>query len=338
MNHQNQSEINRRKILAAGLGVIAMPSLPSAFAQTGEWKPSKAIRLICGQAPGASTDATARAYSDYFAQKLGVPVTVENKPGGVGTVAGEAVARSAPDGLTLLVTLQSVMAQAPVLIKKPLIDPDKDLIPIGAIGVGPVVGSLHKDFPARTIQEVIELSKKKPVNVGNYAIGSGWQMMLNQLMKTTGAQLNIVNYKGTGAMVADLFAGHIDMGAGSLAGLAGGLEKGLIKPIVIVIGQRSSKLPGVPTWVDAGFKGPAFEDLAEMNMLMAPAGTPPNIIQTYSQLVSASITESQRMKNVRETLGAEDIPLVGADLRTFIGRSWPTYRKLSREMGLVAES
>jgi tripartite-type tricarboxylate transporter receptor subunit TctC len=181
------------------------------------------------------------------------------------------------------------------------------------------------------------LSKKKPVNVGNYAVGSGWQMMLNQLVKDTGAQLNVVNYKGTGAMVADLFAGHIDMGAGSLAGLAGGLDKGLIKPVVIIIGSRSSKLPGVPTWVDAGFRGPAYEDLAELNILMAPVGTPQNILDTLARLVSASITDSQRVKNLRETLGAEDIPLVGAELRTFIGRSWPTYRKLSREMGLAAE-
>lgn len=333
MNSERQFEIRRRDAIAAALATMAWPG---AFAQT-DWKPAKPIRLICGQAPGASTDATARAYSDYFSQKLGVPVTVENKPGGVGTVAGEAVARSAPDGTTLLVSLQSVMAQAPVLIKKPLIDPDRDLLPIAAIGVGPVVGSLHKDFPAKTIQEVIALSKKKPVNVGNYAIGSGWQMMLNQLVKETGAQLNVVNYKGTGAMVADLFAGHIDMGAGSLAGLAGGLDKGLIKPIVIAVGHRSAKLPGIPTWIDAGFRGPAYEDLAEMNILMAPAGTPQNIIDTLARLVSMSVTDSQRVKNVRETLGAEDTPLVGAELRQFIGRSWPTYRKLSREMGLSAE-
>ena len=252
-------------------------------------------------------------------------------------VAGEAVARSTPDGTTLLVSLQSVMAQMPVLIKKPAIDPDKDLLPIAAIGVGPVVASTHKDFPARTIQELVALSKKKPVNVGNYAIGSGWQMMLAQLVKDTGAQLNVVNYRGTGAMVTDLYAGHIDIGAGSLAGLAGGLEKGLIKPMVIVVGSRSSKLPGIPTWVDAGFRGPAYEDLAEMNILMAPAGTPQIIIDTLARLVSASVADSARVKSVRETLGAEDTPLIGAELQHFISRSWPTYRKLSREMGLAAE-
>lgn len=324
----------RREFIAAGMATLG--TLP-AFGQSAEWKPTKPIRLICGQAPGASTDATARAYSDYFSQRFGVPVTVENKPGGVGMIAGEIVARAPADGHTLLVSLQSVLAQAPVLLKKPLIDPDKDLVPIAAIGVGPVVAVLHKDFPARTIEEVIALSKRKPVNVGNYAVGSGWQMMLNQLVKDTGAQLNVVNYKGTGAMLADLFAGHVDMGAGSLAGLAGGLQKGLVKPSVIIIGQKSTKLPGIPTWVDAGFRGPAYEDLAEMNILMAPAGTPQHIVDTLARTVSASVTDSERVKAVRETLGAEDTPLVGAALRRFIARSWPTYRRISREMGLAAE-
>jgi tripartite-type tricarboxylate transporter receptor subunit TctC len=332
---RRQPGVDRRAFLTASIFLATISA--SATAQSGEWRPTKPIRLVCGQAPGASTDATARAYADYFSQKLGVPVTVENRPGGVGMVAGDAVARAVPDGTTLLVSLQSVLAQAPALLKKPLIDPDRDLLPIAAIGVGPVVGVLHKDFPARTLQDVIALSKKKPVNVGNYAVGSGWQMMLNQLGKDTGAQLNVVNYKGTGAMLADLYAGHIDLGAGSLAGLAGGLDKGFVKPIVIAVGARSGKLPGVPTWVDAGFKGPAYEDLAEMNILMAPVGTPANVLLTLAHLVSASITDSPRVKAVRDTLGAEDIPLVGAELRQFIDRSWPTYRRLSKEMGLSAE-
>jgi tripartite-type tricarboxylate transporter receptor subunit TctC len=326
---------NRRHVLA---GIASLAAVPfGSFAQAGGWQPSKPIRIVAAQAPGASTDATARALADYLAQKFGVAVTVENKPGGLSMVAGEAVARAPADGHTLLMTLQSQMAQAPALLKKPLIDPDKDLIPIAAYGVGPVVAVLHKDFPASTLAEVIARSKRQPVKVGNYAIGSGWQMMLNQLAKDTGGQFDVVNYKGTGAMLSDLYAGHIELGAGSLAGMAAGIQKGLVKPVTIAVGQRSSKLPGVPTWVDAGFKGPAYEDLAEMNMLMAPAGTPQNIIDTLARLASASITESTRIKAVRETLGAEDIPLVGAELRQFIARSWPTYRRISREMNLSAD-
>ena len=326
--------LSRRTWLAAGASAL----LPwAAQAQTAPWMPSKPVRIIAAQAPGSSNDATARALATYFSDQLKVPVVVENKPGGVGMVAGDLVARAAPDGHTLLLTLQSQMAQAPAVLKKPLIDPDKDLIPIASLGVGPVVAAVHKDFPVHTVAELIAYAKKKPVNVGNYAIGSGWQLMLNQLAKETGAQFNIVNYKGTGAMLMDLYGGQVDMGAGSLSGIGAGLQKGNIRPLVITVGGRSSRLPGTPTWMDAGFTGPAFEDLAETNMLFAPAGTPRAITERYAQLVLESITKSDKIKSVRETLSAEDVPLTGASLQQFISRSWPTYRRLSRESGLSAE-
>lgn len=329
-------DATRRGLLLAGAGaLLAQPF--GAWAQDTLWTPSKSVKIIAAQAPGSSNDATARALADYFAEQLKVSVVVENRPGGVGMIAGEAVARSAPDGHTLLLTLQSQPAQAPAVLKKPLIDPDKDLAPIASVGVGPVVAAVHKDFPVHTVAELIAHAKKKPVNVGNYAIGSGWQLMLNQLAKETGAQFNIVNYKGTGAMLMDLYGGQLDLGAGSLAGIGAGLQKGSIRPLVITTGGRSSRLPGTPTWAEAGFHGPAFEDLAETNMLFAPAGTAAAITERYAQLVQESITRSTRMKGVRETLSEEGPPLTGAALRQFIQRSWPTYRRLSREMGLSTD-
>lgn len=333
ISQSTSASVSRRQVMAAGGALLLSGALP---ARAQAW-PSKSIRIVCAQAPGASTDATSRAYAEYFSQRLKVPVVVENRPGGVGMIAAEAVARSAPDGHTLLVTLQSQPAQAPVLLKKTPIDPDKDLVPIAAIGVGPVVGVVHKDFPVTNLAELIAYAKKKPVNVGNYAIGSGWQMMLAQLVKDTGAQFNVVNYKGTGAMLMDLYGGQIDLGAGSLAGLGGGLQKGNVRPVVIAIGHRSARLPGIPTWVEAGFKGPAYEDLAEMNILMAPAGTPAPVVEQLARMVQESVTDSVKVKQVRETLSADDTPLTGQALQQFIGRSWPTYRRLTREMGLLAE-
>lgn len=327
--------IDRRQLLVAGSGALASGLLP-AIARAETW-PTKPIRIVAAQAPGSSNDATARAFADYFSQKLGVPVVVENKPGAIGMIAAETVAHAAPDGYTLLLTLHSQPAQAPALLRKMPVDPDKELLPIASIGVGPVTAVVHKDFPVKTLAELIAYSRTKPVNVGNYSIGSGWQLMLAQLAKETGGQFNVVNYKGTGAMLMDLYAGTVDMGAGSLAGMGAGIKKGSIRPIAIAIGQRSSSLPGIPTWVDAGFKGAAFEDLAECNMLFAPVGTPAPIVERLAGLVTTSVTESARVKAVRETLFAEDVPLTGKALQEFIGRTWPTYRRLTRELNIAAE-
>lgn len=324
----------RRDWLAAGAGLLGSSLLPGLARAQNPW-PDKPIRIIAAQAPGSSNDATARALADYLSTKLGVPVIVENKPGGVGMIAADTIVRSPADGYTLLLTLHSQPAQAPALLKRLPVDPDKDIVPVAAIGVGPVPGVVHKDFPAKTIQEVIAYSKKKPVNVGNYAVGSGWQLMLDQLVKDTGAQFNVVNYKGTGAMLMDLYGGQIDMGAGSLAGIGGGLKQGSIRPVVIAMGNSSSKLPGVPTWKQAGFHGAAYENLPECNMLFAKAGTPQALIDRIAQLVVSSYTESERIKSVRETLSDEDPALTGPALRAFIDRTWPTYRQLTKAAGIA---
>ena len=325
----------RRRLLVAGSGVL-VPSLLPLSAKAQSW-PSKPIKIIAAQAPGSSNDSTGRALADYFSSRLGVPVLVENRPGGLGMIAAEAVARSAPDGHTLLITLHSQMAQAPVLLKKPPIDTSKDLVPIGALGVGPVVAVVHKDLPVKNLKELIELARKRPVSVGNYAIGSGWQLMLTKLAAQTGAQFTIVNYKGTGAMLMDLYGGQIEVGAGSLAGMGAGVQNGSVRPVVIIIGNRSNKLPGIPTWVDAGFSGPAFEDLAECNMLLGPTGTPPEIVDRLARLIHDSVTESAKVKAVREQLAADDVPLTGLALQQFITRTWASYRTLSREIGLKVD-
>lgn len=335
--------LRRRTLLKAAAGAAAATAtgLRAVNAQTPAqkpvWTPGKPIRIIAAQAPGSSNDATARALADHFTQKLGVPVVVENKPGGVSMIAADLVARAPADGHTLLVALNSQLAQAPVLLKKLSIDPDKDLLPIASVGVGPLVGVVHKDFPAQTLEQLLAYARSKHVNTGNYAIGSGWQLMLSQLIKQSQLQFNIVNYKGTGAMLADLFAGQVDIGGGSLAGMGAGMQKGSFKPFVIFSNKRSSRLPDVPIWSDAGIRGPAFEDLVESNVVFAPANTPPALVEQLAGLVQDAARHSPRMKAALEMLAEEEAPLVGAELKRFIDRTWASYRKLTREQGMSAD-
>lgn len=321
----------RRLLLAASAAApMLFAGMGTAHAQAADW-PSKPIHIVAAQAPGSSNDATARALAEYLGQKLGVSAVVENKSGGVSMIAAAHVARSAPDGHTMLLALNSQLAQAPVILNDMTINPDTDLIPVASVGVGPVAGVVHKDFPAQTIEELIEYAKKTPVNAGNYAIGSGWQLMLGQLAKETGAQFNIINYKGTGAMVVDLYAGRLDIGAGSLAGLGSGIQAGNVNPVVVFTPNRSSRMPDVPTWVDAGYSGPAFEHLQESNVLYVPANTPPEVVERIAGLVMDAYNESERMKNVHNMLAEEGKPLIGEELREFIDTSWKSYRQLTVE-------
>jgi tripartite-type tricarboxylate transporter receptor subunit TctC len=324
----------RRRLLSGACGAVAAVALRPGGARAQAW-PSRPIRIVAAQAPGSSNDATARAFADWFSGKLGVSVVVENKPGGLGMIAAETVARSAPDGHTLLLTLHSQLAQAPVLMRKPPIDTSRDLVPVAAMSTGAAPAVIHKDVPAHNLKELVELSKKRPVTVGNYSIGSGWQMMVTALARQTGGQFDIIQYKGTGPMMVDLIAGQIDMGAGSLAGVGPAMQRGAVRPIVVITGARSSKIPGTPTWGEEGFSGPAFENIVECNMLLAPGGTPRDIVDRLGQLVIESGSQSPKVMQVREQLAAEEIPLLaGEALQKFIDRTWPTYRELTRALNI----
>lgn len=329
----NPPSPTRRQLLGTGMGLFGALAL-ARHAHADSW-PSKPIRIIAAQAPGSSNDATARALAEFMTAHFGTSVVVENRPGGIGMIAADTVARSAPDGYTLLITLHSQLAQAPVLLKKPPLDTSKDLIPIAAFSTGTSPMVVKKDLPVQNVKELVELARKRVVTVGNYGIGSGWQIMVNQLAKETGAQFNIVNYKGTGPMVFDLMAGNIDIGAGSMAGMAAGIKSGAFRPIVVISGQRSERLlPGVPTWAEAGFSGPAFENLRESNMVLGPAQLPPAIVQRLAEAARLSSLQSEPMKNVMNQLGVEGPPWTGTVLTEFIARSWPTYRSMTRELGL----
>lgn len=328
---------SRRRLLGAGVAAAVSFGLTNAAQAQSTW-PSKPIRIVAAQAPGSSNDATARALAEYLTGQLKTAVVVENKPGGIGMIAADAVARSAPDGYTLLFTLHSQLAQAPVLLKKPPIDPSKDLMPIGAFSTGLAPMVVKKDLPATNLQELIALAKKRPVSVGNYGIGSSWQIMVTQLAKQTGAQFDLVHYKGTGPMVFDLMAGNIDVGAGSMAGLAAGIQRGAVRPITMIYGDsKNPLLHGIPGWAEQGFVGPAFQDLKEYNMLLAPAGTPADVVQRLAVLVRSSATDSDKVKMVLDQLGVTETPPTGPALKELIAQTWPAYQALTRQLHLAVE-
>ena len=299
--------------------------------------PAKPIRIIASQNPGGTTDATARAFAEYLTQRLGVTVSVENRPGAGGMIAAEAVAHGAADGYTLFVGLHSQLAQASVLFKKPLINPDTELTPVAAVTAGGLPAAVHTGLSVKTAKDLVELSRQRTVNAGNYSLGSGWHLLLTQLAKETGGQFVVVSYKGTPAMFTDLVGKQTDVATGSVISIAPFMQREGLRIIAIMSDRRSTKYPDVPTWAEQGFTSPAFTKLLEYNMLLAPAGTPKNIIAKISDTVADAAKHSQKMMVLLDMIGSDDQVLVGEPLTKMISEVWPVYRQLTTELKLTPE-
>lgn len=321
-------------IAATIAGAIFTFNPQMASAQT---YPSKPIRIIASQNPGGTTDATARAFADHLSQKLGVSVTVENRPGAGGMIAAETVARSAPDGYTLFVGLHSQLAQAPVLFKKPLVDPDKDLIPVAAVTAGGLPTAVRADLPVKNAKELVALSLKQNINAGNYSLGSGWHLLLTQLMKETGGQFTVVSYKGTPPMFTDLVGKQTDVATGSVISIGPFMHRDDLRVIAMISDRRSTKFPDVPTWAEQGFTSPAFSKLLEYNMMLAPAGTPKEVLDILTKATVDAATASPKMATLLDTIGSTEPVLVDQPLRTMISEVWPVYRTLTTDLKLTPE-
>jgi tripartite-type tricarboxylate transporter receptor subunit TctC len=325
-----------RKVLAISIYSLASWLLSPCVAQ-GQDFPTKPIRIIASQNPGGTTDATARAFAEYLTQKLGVSVTVENRPGAGGMIAAEAVAHAPADGYTLFVGLHSQLAQASVLFKKPLINPDADLVPVAAVTAGGLPAAVHTGLSVKNAKELVELSRQRPVNAGNYSLGSGWHLLLSQLAKETGGQFVVVSYKGTPAMFTDLVGKQTDVATGSVISIDPFMQRDGLRMIAIMSDRRSTKYPDVPTWAEQGFTSPAFTKLLEYNMLLAPASTPKEIVDKISSTVADAASQSRKMMALLEMIGSDDNVLVGEPLTKMISEVWPVYRQLTTELKLTPE-
>jgi tripartite-type tricarboxylate transporter receptor subunit TctC len=224
-----------------------------------------------------------------------------------------------------------------VLFKKPLINPDTELTPVAAVTAGGLPAAVHTGLSVKNVKDLVELSRQRTVNAGNYSLGSGWHLLLTQLAKETGGQFVVVSYKGTPAMFTDLVGKQTDVATGSVISIAPFMQREGLRIIAIMSDRRSTKYPDVPTWAEQGFTSPAFTKLLEYNMLLAPSGTPKQIIAKISDTVADAAKHSQKMKVLLDMIGSDDQVLVGEPLTKMISEVWPVYRQLTTELKLTPE-
>jgi tripartite-type tricarboxylate transporter receptor subunit TctC len=259
--------------LAAMLGLAALAPQP-AEAQA---YPHKPVRLVVPYAPAGATDIIARAASVELAKTLGQPVPVENRPGAGGNVGAEFVAKSAPDGYTMLMSASSLHGITPFLYSKLNYDPNKDLVPVIVFASFANVLVLNPGVKANSVQELIALARSQPGKMTCASSGSGStiHMSCEMFKHMLGLDITHVPYKGSGPAITDLIGGQVNMMFDNIPSAISHIRGGKLRALATTGAKRASALPELPTMIEAGVPGYVAD--AWFGLVM-PAGTPKEVI------------------------------------------------------------
>ena len=282
--------------LALCLTALALASVPAGAA--AQAYPSRPLRLMIGAAPGASGDAITRTIGDRFAKVFNQSVVVENRAGASGNIAAEAIARAAPDGHTLLVTLDWHVSNAGVIAKMPF-DPISDFEAIGMIGTLPYLFAVGPTVPARSFAELVNLARGKPVplSIGLFGPGSPPHLMIGQIKRRLNLNINEIQYKSGAPALNDVVAGHVDLVIGSPSLLGGMISSNRIRVLAATTGTRLEQYPDVPTLAESGL--PGF-DAGTWYALLTTGKTPAPIVARLNQELNALINDPESRARLRQ--------------------------------------
>src|SRR5919201_1540014 len=304
----------------------------SAAAQT--W-PAKPVTWIVPFPPGGGTDISARTLAAKLSDKWGQSVVIENRGGAAGIVGANAAATARPDGYTLLIVNVGIVSINPLIYPKLPYDADKAFVPVSLICELPFVLMASPKFTADNVRELVAYAKANPEKVTSASSASGGSPHLTAeiFQLTTGTRMTHVPYKGGGQAMPDLMAGQVDLLFASVLEGSGHSKAGRLKGLAVTHAQRSPALPEVPTLAEAGVKN---AESGSWIALLAPAGTPPAILDKVAADIHAAVAAS----DVREKLiaqGAVPKASTPAELQALIDADRVRYGRIIRELGLKAE-
>lgn len=300
------------------LGLIASFPLPAS----AQWKPTQPIRVIIPYASGGTSDIIARAMSEPVAQRLGQPFVIDNRGGAATQIGTSAVAKSAPDGHTILLVANTFMIN-PSLFKSLPYDSLKDLTPITYAGVTPHTIVVNNDLPAKNLKELLDLARAKPgtINYGSVGNGTSFHLGTEELKKLSNTNMVHVPYKGMGQVLTDVIPGNIQMAFANTPNAAPLVTEGKMRAIAVAHPRRVHQLPDVPTVAEQGF--PGFESNSGF-IYFAPGGTPPEVLDR----LNAVFVEVLNLPAVKEALtkqGVEVMATTRADTAAFIEKEIKRY-------------
>jgi tripartite-type tricarboxylate transporter receptor subunit TctC len=322
-----------KSLLGAAAAALALsgPLVPA----TAQTYPNRAITLVIPFAPGGSTTIVGRVIADKMSETLGEKIVVDNRPGAGGTVGTKAVAKSEPDGYTIVLGYTGTLAIGPSLYKNVGYDPRKDFAPIGLIGNAPNSLVVHPSFPAKTIAELIAYAKANPgkVNFGSAGAGTVSHITGEYFAASAGIKLVHIPYKGTGPALTDLLGGHIPMAFAPIPASHPNVSAGLLRALAVTSTTRSSLLPDVPTISESvlpGFDASLYYGLA------APAGTPRPIIDKLNKTLRDALASDEVKKQLRQD-GTEITPGTPEDYAAFIDKDEKKWSQLVKASGVEQE-
>ena len=314
--------------------VVALLFLFSCSLQAQEF-PNKPLRIVVPWPPGGNVDITARTVQAALSEALGQQVLVENRPGAGGTTGSGQVAKSPPDGYTLLLGSSGTVTNAPAVYKNISYDPVKDLTAIGPIQSVPMVLTLAPKTPAATYAEFLSYIKTKnaPASIASAGNGSSNHLAIELLMHQAGLNLLHVPYKGSGPAIIDLLGSQVDSMLDQMTASIGHIREGRMKAIAVTSKARSPQLPNVPTLDELGVKG--FE-VGTFTGLFGPAGLPaPVVAKLHAALRKALAVDSVRDKY--RSMGVEIMDLSQADFAAYVKTDFEKWLRIARERNIVVE-
>ncbi len=297
--------------------------------------PTRPVTLVVAFTPGGPSDVLARIVGKKLEQILGQPFVIENRPGAGGNIAAESVTHAAADGYTLLMGNNSILATNASLYKKIGYDPQKDFIPISLIGSQANILVVNPSVPAHSLSELIALAKANPGKLNFASSGYGAAAHLAGELFKSEAHVDIVHvpYKGAAPALQDVIGGRAQMIFATSASVIGFIKAGTLRPLAVTTLKRTALLPDVATVDELGIKG--FE-ATTWHGLVAPAGTPPEVIETLHRATAAALQDPA----TRDALGKLGVEIVGnspQEFAAYIAAEIPKWKAIVEASGASLE-
>src|SRR5471030_250094 len=320
------------RALANTFLLIAAAICFEAFAQPF---PTKPIKILVGFAPGGNTDVVTRIVAARMQDLLGQPVIVDNKPGAGGVVATEILAKTTPDGYTLLMSSLGPHTVSPFLQKSVTYDPVNDLAPVSNVSVNALMLLVSPSIPARSVPELIAYAKANPgkLNYGSSGVGSTTHLSGEVLASMAGIKLVHVAYKGGPPALAALLAGDVQFMFSNLSDALPQSKGGKLRALAVTTAKRVVQAPDIPTVAESGL--PGF-DVAPWNGLIAPGRTPPKVIARLSETVQRIVRE-QAFRDKMYEIGSDPIGDTPEQFRATILHDIQRWSKIVKDAGIKAD-